>query len=47
MATAKKNKPKGTNRPKPLAHTPGLTKSRRRYEKGGKLKTSQNNNRNS
>jgi len=29
-------KPKG--RPKPLSHSPGLTKSRRRYDSGGKLK---------
>ena len=25
-------------RPKPLVHTPGLTKKRRRFESGGKLK---------
>lgn len=42
MAT-KKPKPsnkKQSNRAKPLGHTPGLTKTRRRYECGGKLKTS-------
>lgn len=43
MAT-KKSKPsnnkKQSNRAKPLGHTPGLTKTRRRYECGGKLKTS-------
>ena len=35
MATKSKSK---ANRPKPLAHTPGLTKTRRRYGCGGKLK---------
>lgn len=42
MAT-KKPKPsvkKEPGRAKPLAHTPGLTKTRRRYGCGGKLKTS-------
>ena len=46
MAT-KKPKTRETNRPKPLAHTPGLTKTRRRYDKGGKLKTTQTNRRSS
>lgn len=27
-----------TGRPKPLVHTPGLTKTRRRFGCGGKLK---------
>lgn len=35
MAT---KKAKTGGRPKPLAHTPGLTKTRRRYGCGGKLK---------
>lgn len=30
------NKKRG--RPKPLSHSPGLTKNRRRYDCGGKLK---------
>lgn len=30
--------PKTTGRPKPLAHTPGLTKTKRRYGCGGKIK---------
>ena len=33
------NKPKPAGRPKPLGHTPGLTKTRRRYDGGGKLKS--------
>lgn len=33
MATQRKSR-----RPKPLGHTPGLTKTRRRYDCGGKLK---------
>lgn len=31
-------KTKTTGRPKPLAHTPGLTKTKRRYGCGGKIK---------
>ena len=34
----KKKAPKSTGRPKPLGHTPGLTKTRRRYDCGGKIK---------
>ena len=34
MATKKK-----TGRPKPLVHTPGLTKSKRRFGCGGSVKT--------
>ena len=34
----KKASNKKTGRPKPLAHTPGLTKKKRRYDCGGKLK---------
>lgn len=44
MAKGNKN---ATDRAKPLAHTPGLTRKRRRYGEGGKLKTTQNNHRNS
>jgi hypothetical protein len=29
---------KATNRPKPLVHTPGITKTRRRFGRGGKIK---------
>lgn len=33
------NKPKqATGRPKPLSHSPGLTRSKRRYGCGGKIK---------
>lgn len=39
MAKNISKKSKGSNRPKPLAHTPGLTKTKRRYAQGGKLKT--------
>ena len=35
MATKRK-----TGRAKPLVHTPGLTKTKRRYSGGGKLKKS-------
>lgn len=35
---AEKKVKKGTSRPKPLAHTPSLTKTRRRYGCGGSLK---------
>ena len=42
MAAAKKvkstSKPK-TGRPKPLVHTPGLTKTRRRFGCGGHMST--------
>ena len=42
MARTKTAKPKGNRnvagRPKPLVHPPGLTKTRRRYGCGGKLK---------
>ena len=34
-----KNSDKKTwGRPKPLSHSPGLTKTKRRYSSGGKLK---------
>ena len=37
---------KKTGRPKPLVHSPGLTKTKRRLGKGGKLKkTAYTNNR--
>ena len=40
MANQKqKPKPDSNRRPKPLGHTPGLTKTRRRYDGGGKLKS--------
>lgn len=32
-----KQKSKSSNRPKPLAHTPGLTRTRRRYGCGGHI----------
>lgn len=35
MAT--KKSPKTTGRPKPLAHTPSVTKTRRRFGCGGKI----------
>lgn len=35
MAT--KKSPKTTGRPKPLVHTPGLTKTKRRFGCGGKV----------
>ena len=35
---AKSKAKKTTGRPKPLVHTPGLTKTKRRFETGGKLK---------
>ena len=34
---ADKKKPKIVGRPKPLGHTPGLTKTKRRYGCGGKV----------
>jgi len=40
MATKKvKPKAKATKRPKPLVHTPSLTRTRRRFECGGKITT--------
>ena len=33
-------KQRATGRPKPLAVKPGFTKTKRRYGKGGKVKTS-------
>lgn len=37
MATKNPSK-KTTGRPKPLVHTPGVTKTRRRFGCGGKIK---------
>ena len=36
----KKKVLKSGGRAKPLSHSPGLTKTKRRYGEGGKLKTS-------
>ena len=37
MAKSKAKKTTTTNRPKPLVHTPGLTKTKRRFGCGGAL----------
>ena len=37
MATKKSASNKSAKRPKPLVHTPGLTKSKRRFGCGGNL----------
>lgn len=42
-----KSKVRTGGRAKPLSHPPGLTRTRRRYGCGGKLKTTQTNRRSS